>query len=186
MPEKNKVLNISNILSVFRILLIYPFAVALLNEENILAFLIGSLAVISDAMDGYFARRFQFSTEIGKVLDPLADKLLMATAAIILLYQGRMPVWFGVFILSRDLILLLGGLYATKLTRKVLSSNILGKTAAFTLSVAVAAMVLGIDLIIVWTMWISFAFLVASLIVYLARAVKIARDAKLEKSNSAD
>jgi cardiolipin synthase (CMP-forming) len=77
------------------------------------AFFTFALASISDAMDGFIARRYHQHSELGAVLDPLADKLLLFSAVILLSLENnhrfdRIPVWLTVTILSRDTILLIG------------------------------------------------------------------------------
>jgi len=110
----------ANKISIFRILLIPVFIVELLYYlENgrewhryaaIAAFL---AAAVSDGIDGFIARRFNQSTELGAILDPLADKLLMVSAIVLLSFHDsanlpRLPLWLPVTVLSRDLIILAG------------------------------------------------------------------------------
>lgn len=91
------------------------------------------VAVVSDAVDGFIARRFNQITELGKALDPIADKLLLLSAIIILSFPGylvKLPLWFIVTVLSRDVLILLGALmlylFAEKGRLKI-APNLLGK-----------------------------------------------------------
>ena len=110
----------ANKITVIRILLVPFFIVQLLyyaeqgNElHRLLAIVAFGLAAISDGLDGYIARRYNQRSELGAVLDPLADKLLLVSGIVILsLNNGpllpRIPLWLTVTILSRDVLLLIG------------------------------------------------------------------------------
>ena len=116
-------MNLANKITIFRVILI-PFFVEMIIKFNQLppgqgevfrwaAIAVFSLAVLSDAVDGFIARRRHQITELGKALDPIADKLLLLSAVIILSFTGRMaklPLWFVVSVLSRDFLILLGAL----------------------------------------------------------------------------
>lgn len=113
-------MNIANKISLFRVLSV-PFFIACLiyyvPEKDYLRFFalgIFFLAVISDAIDGYIARKAKLKTKAGSILDPLADKLLLLSA-FICLYLIRsfpegisLPVWVTLMVVSRDCIILLG------------------------------------------------------------------------------
>ncbi len=110
----------ANKITIFRILLVPFFIVQVLyyvqNGEEIyrvLAFVSFVLAALSDAVDGYIARRYHQRSELGAVLDPLADKLLLISGIILLSLNNephlhRVPVWLPVTIISRDCLLLIG------------------------------------------------------------------------------
>jgi len=105
--------NFANKISIFRILSI-PFFIASLhysNERNCLRFIalvIFMLAVLSDAVDGYIARKSKQKSQAGLVLDPLADKLLLVSAFIYLFITEGLPFWVVLIIISRDVLILLG------------------------------------------------------------------------------
>ena len=101
--------NLPNILTIFRIVLI-PVLVALLTNPgptaSLLAGLTFFLACLSDFFDGYLARRWGISTTLGKLLDPLADKLIVAAALIMLAGMERspaVPAWMTVVIIGREI-----------------------------------------------------------------------------------
>lgn len=110
----------ANKITIFRILLVPFFIVQFLyygqtGEETyrLLALVAFALAAISDGVDGYIARRYHQRSELGAFLDPLADKLLLISAVILLSMDYRphleqLPIWLVATILSRDLLLLLG------------------------------------------------------------------------------
>lgn len=97
--------NLPNLLSVFRILTV-PFVVICLfwasPLASFLAALIFGIASITDLLDGYIARYQKSETAIGKLLDPLADKLLINSALIMLIPLGRIPAWMVVLIVARE------------------------------------------------------------------------------------
>ena len=82
MATRNKNINIPNALSVLRILLIIPFVIFFMRDQIWLAVLMMVLSGLSDMLDGKIARRFNQFTELGKMLDPLADKLTQATIVV--------------------------------------------------------------------------------------------------------
>ena len=103
-------MNVPNILTVFRILLTPLFIYLLFNDflfSNFFALLVFVLASITDAYDGYYARKYNVETEIGNFLDPLADKILVSSAFISFYLLGLIDLWMVVVILFRDLIITL-------------------------------------------------------------------------------
>lgn len=101
---------IPNALTFVRILLIAPFAWALLVQEYRLALLIFAVASLTDGLDGFLARHFNWRSRFGAVADPLADKALLATGYLVLTYTSVLPVWLFVLVLGRDLLIVGGAL----------------------------------------------------------------------------
>ena len=105
--------NLPNILTIGRILLV-PFTVwGLLQEFFGLAFSAFMLAGLTDAIDGYLARRFRWQSELGTYLDPLADKLLLVAVFTTLALQVHVPMWLAILVVSRDL-LIVGGIVLSR------------------------------------------------------------------------
>jgi cardiolipin synthase (CMP-forming) len=130
MQEKR--LTVSNLLSVSRIFLIIPTGYCLLTEfpnHRWWAAVIVLLAVSTDFLDGYFARKLHQVTELGKFIDPLADKITVAFYALLLLWTGDVPLWLVAFILLRDLLIFLGGIYIKRNKGIIPQSNWPGKIA---------------------------------------------------------
>jgi cardiolipin synthase (CMP-forming) len=110
----------ANKITIFRILLVPFFVVQMLyyldtgNEiHRLLGLLSFMVAAVSDGIDGYIARRYKQRSELGAVLDPLADKLLLVSGVVLLTshdgtYLGAIPLWVAATIISRDVILMLG------------------------------------------------------------------------------
>lgn len=101
---------IPNALTFLRMLLIIPFATALLAAQYRLALGIFFVAAATDAFDGFLARHFNWKTRLGAIADPLADKALLITAYLMLTLTGVLPAWLFVLVLGRDLLIVIGGL----------------------------------------------------------------------------
>src|SRR5437870_3206934 len=99
-----RIVTVPNVISLVR-LACAPVFVWLLAEDELLA-AAGLLAVLgaSDWVDGWIARRFDQSSDLGKVLDPVADRILLLVGAVALLVQGSVPLVVGILVLARELI----------------------------------------------------------------------------------
>ncbi len=102
--------QLPNFITAFRILLVAPIAVALAEGQLQTAILLFGVAAVSDAADGFLAKRFGWQTELGAILDPVADKLLLATVFITLAYLKLVPLWLMVAAVARDAVIVLGAL----------------------------------------------------------------------------
>ena len=99
---------IPNALSIFRVLLVAPFAWALADGYYHEALLLFVIAAVTDGLDGFLARFFNWRSRLGAILDPLADKLLLVTTYLALSLTGVFPFWLFVLVLGRDLLIVLG------------------------------------------------------------------------------
>jgi cardiolipin synthase (CMP-forming) len=102
--------HIPNIISAIRILLVAPTAVALAHHQLVTTIVLFGVAALSDAADGFLAKRYGWQSELGAVLDPAADKLLMATVFITLAYMKLVPLWLMATAVARDVVIVLGAL----------------------------------------------------------------------------
>ncbi len=102
--------DIPNCITVLRVLLTAPVAYLLLEQRYSEALLLFLIAGLSDGLDGYLAKRYNWSSRLGSILDPLADKLLLVTAYICLSWVGDIPLWLAFMVLGRDLIIVLGAI----------------------------------------------------------------------------
>jgi CDP-diacylglycerol--glycerol-3-phosphate 3-phosphatidyltransferase len=99
-------LNVPNVLTVVRILLVPVLVVALLDKTNsgdLLAAIVFAAASLTDAIDGYLARSRNWVTTFGKLMDPIADKLLIVAALIALVSLSRLEAWVAMVIISREI-----------------------------------------------------------------------------------
>ena len=102
--------HLPNLLCVLRILMVYPVAAWLLEGRYPAVMLLFAVAAFTDALDGFLAKRFSWTSELGKVLDPLADKLLLVTVFVCLSVAGLAPWWLTALVVLRDLVILFGAL----------------------------------------------------------------------------
>lgn len=100
-----------NAISIARIALVIPVAWSILYAEYEIAFTLVIIAGLSDALDGLLAKRFGWTTDLGAILDPLADKLFMAGSFIAAVWVGLIPLWITVIVIARDAIIV-GGAFA--------------------------------------------------------------------------
>ena len=102
--------HLPNIISVIRIVLVVPIAMALAQQRLALAALLFFIAAASDGVDGWLARRFGWQSALGGVLDPIADKVLLATVFVTLAYLKLVPLWLMMAVVGRDIIIVAGAI----------------------------------------------------------------------------
>jgi len=100
--------HIPNIICVMRILLVVPIVVALLDGEFTTALVLIFVAGFSDGLDGFLAKRFDWRTRLGGLLDPLADKILLVTVMLTLTSLGLVPLWLTYVVIGRDIVIISG------------------------------------------------------------------------------
>ncbi len=136
-------LNLPNVLTVLRILAVPVIVVALLDETpngDALAAGVFALAALTDGLDGYFARSRDAVTTFGKLMDPLADKLLIVAALVSLVSLDRLAAWVAMVIIARELAVT--GLRAVAAERGiVISASWLGKVKTILQVAAVFALI---------------------------------------------
>jgi cardiolipin synthase len=104
--------QLPNLLTLVRILLVAPMAWAIWTGDFRLALLLLIVAGISDLLDGELARRFNWQSQFGATIDPVADKLLVFTLAVLLTVNGHVPLWLALIVVMRDVVILAGaGVY---------------------------------------------------------------------------
>jgi len=136
----NRILTLPNVLSGLRLLLIPVIVVLILKfNPSLFPILISVyvLAVGLDFLDGYLARRLSLETELGKILDPLADKLLTFCSIVALSIVTDFPLWITIPIVLRDLVILLASTMMYKRKHLVKGSIVLGKITFFLISLLI-------------------------------------------------
>lgn len=134
---------IPNALTLLRIVLIVPFAIALLEAQYRLALGVFVFAALSDGVDGFLARHFDWRSRLGAIADPLADKALLLTAYLMLTISGVLPVWLFVLVLGRDLLIVMGGLaYHYLIGQFDMQPSLLGKLNTLVQILVVLAVVI--------------------------------------------
>src|SRR5688572_2767506 len=131
---ERRVITVPNALSAIRILLIPAFVVLILDQDTRLAgFLLLAAVVSTDWVDGYLARRTGQVTELGKLLDPLADRLAMAAALVTFVATDLLPLWAALVILVRDAVVLVVAVWLAITKGPRIDVRPIGKYATFTL-----------------------------------------------------
>ncbi|MDA0830372.1 MAG: CDP-alcohol phosphatidyltransferase family protein [Burkholderiales bacterium] len=119
-----------NTITLGRLLSVPFLAIILSGHDYQLAFWFFLVLGFSDGLDGYVARRFNAVTTVGTILDPVADKLLVITCASILVWEGLLPLWIGIPLVLRDVVMLSVGLLDSKLRDIRVVPNLWGKSHA--------------------------------------------------------
>ncbi len=125
-------MSIPNILSIFRLLLVPIFALVFFDGQSdsyLFAAFVYAMACLTDVLDGMIARRFNQITKLGRVLDPLADKLMAFTVLICITIDGIIPLWAVVIFFIKECLMGIGALVMYKKLDDVISSDKFGKTA---------------------------------------------------------
>lgn len=177
---KNSFYTISNLLSLIRLFLAIPFWFLLdgikEGDSPLFLMLIVLLAIISDFLDGYFARKFNQISEMGKILDPLADKICVASITFKLYLIGFISPLFFYMIIGRDILIFLGGIYVSAKVKKVIPSNMLGKVTVTFIALVLVLITLKVsqeNLYFQTVYLITMGMIVISLVAYGIRAIEI-------------
>jgi cardiolipin synthase len=101
-------MTVPNLITIIRIILTPVFIISLLGEQFLTALIIFLACGVSDGIDGMVARLFKQKSRLGTYLDPLADKILLVSAYVVLAVIGSLPSWLAVMVLARDFLILLG------------------------------------------------------------------------------
>lgn len=102
--------HLPNLICLFRIALIAPLLAAMVAGDETRILVLFGIAAVSDALDGYLAKRFSWTSELGRFLDPLADKLLLVSVFITAAWLGIAPWWVAAVAVMRDVLIGLGAL----------------------------------------------------------------------------
>lgn len=179
MIKQNQILTISNALSFSRFLLVFPVWISLNNFHDetyrLITFILCIVAAITDFLDGYVARKRNEITEFGKIIDPLADKILVGVIAIKLYVIGELSGYFLLIIVLRDAIIFVGGILISLKLKKVLPSNLLGKITVTLIGFVFLTVIAGLNksnLIYVILYYSSIMLIYVSLLGYIIRAAE--------------
>ncbi|MBN2539249.1 MAG: CDP-diacylglycerol--glycerol-3-phosphate 3-phosphatidyltransferase [Deltaproteobacteria bacterium] len=145
--DRSEIFNLPNSITLLRLGVIPVLFLLLLSPGRILSMVIAILfiiAAITDLIDGYVARKYNIVTTMGKFLDPVADKLVVTTAMIMMIPIGRIPAWIVAIIIMRDL--LVDGLRSiASADGLVIDASRLGKQKTLCQIVAVSALLIHYD-----------------------------------------
>ncbi len=176
-----EILLLPNLISSFRLLLFIPFIFLFNNYSSIqnvriYILILIIIAFLSDLLDGYVARKTNTISELGKIIDPLADKILVGLIIINLYMQNEIPVFYFWIVITRDICILFGGIIVSQKIGKVLPSNLLGKLTVSSIGLFIIITLLQTnrsELFYNIFLFTSCSLSVASLIGYLMRAIEM-------------
>jgi cardiolipin synthase len=167
-------INIPNFITLGRIMSAPVIFWLLLSGESRIAFFVFVCAGISDAVDGYLAKRFDWRTELGAYLDPLADKLLIVSIFIALGSRCELPLWLVIAVVSRDILIIVAVLLAWLMDHPVRVKPLLVSKINTVAQIVLAGTVLadtgfnlGLQTLRLASVWITGALTFLSLAVYL-------------------
>jgi cardiolipin synthase len=148
--------SVPNMLSILRLLLVPVFLLLLVNDRFLWAIAVLAFASFTDWLDGFIARRFNQVTQLGKLLDPSADRLFILATLIGLTWHEIIPPWFALVIVTRDLLLLTGLPVLRRLGYKSLPVHFVGKAGTF-------ALLYALPLLLMADVWTEAAWLIQPL-----------------------
>lgn len=156
-PGEDRILTVPNLITLVRLSCLPVFVWLLLGQENQVAaaVLLGLLGA-TDWVDGYIARRFEQVSTLGKVLDPVADRLLFFTAIVSIIISGDAPLWVCVAVLVREGIVAAATLALAAMGARRIDVTWFGKAGTFSLMFAFPAFLLGSS-DIAWSGFFTFA-----------------------------
>jgi len=165
----------SNVISSSRIILTLPAAYCLVvnfpHHRTWSVFFI-LVAVLTDFLDGYLARRLKQVSDLGKIIDPLADKVGVAIIAVCLAVTGDIPLWYLVVLLARDLLIFAGGVYIRQQKKIVPQANMAGKIAVNVIALALLLSIIRAESLETFrtvVIWLSLIAMAVSLVIYARR-----------------
>jgi cardiolipin synthase len=167
-------INIPNFITLARVMSVPVIFWLLLTGQTQTAFWIFLCAGLSDALDGWLAKRFNWTSELGAFLDPLADKLLIVSIYIALAVRAELPLWLVIMVVSRDILIVAAVLISWVMDQPVVIKPLAVSKANTLAQIVLAATVLadnafgfGLADTRTWLVWITGALTLLSLAAYL-------------------
>lgn len=168
-------MSIPNLITLGRVILVPVVFWLLVTNQMEAAFLVFVVAGVSDAVDGYLAKRFGWATELGAYLDPLADKLLIVCIFVALGVRDELPSWLVIAVVSRDILIVIGIVLSWFLGHPVeikplamSKANTLAQIVLAATVLADEAFLLKLEALRLVLVWIVAALTVGSLAAYLS------------------
>jgi len=167
--DENK-FALPNFFTVLRLVFL-PFVIYFLYRGtlagDIYALVFMFLACVTDYLDGHFARKLNKTSEVGRMMDPLIDKVAVGLTMIVLAHVKGLPYWYALIVIGRDLILLLLSLLVISKKRFVVESNNLGKLTSTTFAAVIIAFTLNVPYVKYALMYLSVLLIPATIMGYL-------------------
>ncbi|MGI6229548.1 MAG: CDP-alcohol phosphatidyltransferase family protein [Tractidigestivibacter sp.] len=202
----HQILTVSNVITACRFVLTIVFLVLFVQGgHRYLALTLYAIAAITDFLDGQIARRTQTVSWLGKVMDPIMDRVLLFTGVLAIVLTGELPVWVAVFVIGRDVYLAIGALILQRYRRRPVDVIYIGKIATALLMFGFCDLLLGLPVVqglgIVNVSWlpglnsqaaalgiffvyVGVCFSFATAVVYTREGLSIRRKAKEESADT--
>ena len=172
-------MNLANFVTLLRLAMAPLIIWALLIDQVVWAFAIFLIAGLSDAVDGIVARAFDQQSELGTLLDPIADKTLLVTVFIVLAYLGHIPLWLTILVVSRDVLIIAGILICFVMGKPpqikplwVSKANTVAQISLASLVLAALALPLDMPLVQAALVAITAVLTVASAVAYIIQGIQ--------------
>jgi cardiolipin synthase len=179
--------NLANKISILRIILIPFFIAAVIYNRMDIAIIFFAAAIVTDGLDGFIARTFNQKTQLGTILDPVADKLLLTSAVILLSIAGsipqalRLPPYVPIIVISRDVMIIIGSIIVFVIHGDIkVAPSAIGKTTTFFQMMTIVSVLIGFKYsYIVWNT--AVALTVASGADYIFRGSRLLNGSRAAK-----
>lgn len=180
--------TVSNLLSFMRLLIAVPLWFMLPDigktETRIIVMILIFIGAVTDFLDGYLARKLNQVSELGKIIDPLADKISVAIVAVRLYGLGMLNPWLFWAIILRDILIVAGGIYVSGRIKNVTPSNMVGKITVTIIAFYLVGIMLGAtpgELIHDILLYSSFSAIIISFSIYTFTSLKKLKDVNIQK-----
>jgi CDP-diacylglycerol--glycerol-3-phosphate 3-phosphatidyltransferase len=173
--KRDRIWTYSNFLSVSRLfigVLLYYF---IISRHTYIAVSLAIIGVITDYADGWVARKRGETSELGKILDPVADKVAIALGSVGLYQAYGLPLWIVVVIISRDILILIGSIFLIDKVRGIVASEMPGKIAVSVVTVLLLSYMFEWRSIQQIFLYLTFVAIIFSFLFYLIKFINILR-----------
>lgn len=170
------ILLVPNILTLsrFALLLILAYLISLQDSRyTIYMLIVITTGIATDILDGFLARKLGQISDLGKVLDPVVDKICTGVLVIFLYVYSDFPIWAVILVLTRDITVLVASIFFLKKARVIATSNMIGRLAALSWGLVILVYIIDWQPIELPMLWIATAMVLLSAISYGTRVVKL-------------
>jgi CDP-diacylglycerol--glycerol-3-phosphate 3-phosphatidyltransferase len=180
--KQDKILNVPNVLTMARIAAL-PFVIwRFVAGDRVGALVLYVLVVLTDLLDGYIARRYHKITNFGKLMDPLADKLLLLTMLILFWLEGTLPGGVVALVIAKELAMIAGGCFA--LSRGIVVHALpIGKAATVVFALAVITLLLDWSAVGKVLLGIAVVLMLCAMFYYLYNLIRMMGEGSGENAN---
>lgn len=168
--KSSDIFLIPNLITILRLVLIVPLVMSYYFDYMTYLYVLLGVVILTDFLDGFLARRLNQISDLGKLLDPIADGLILFTFSVVLYFESRIDLWFCVFYFCRQFLLLILSMTLLPKADSVYGSNIVGKWGVGFLTLGLGIYVIKIESLFSFVpllIYIATALLFLSLLDYL-------------------